>query len=300
MDGYGKMRALLATARIANVPSVLSNLGVGVLLGFVGGGDFVWPWMVSVAAVMFYVCGNFLNDWADRDWDVVNRPERALPRGMFVAGLYLWIAILGMVGGLVICALAGLVCFVVGLVLCGLIVLYTMVHKKVAWSVIPMGMCRASLPVLGFAAVSGGMDVVVFFPAMALLFYVIGLSISARNEARGGVSAGEGLAARIMLFGAGVFAAVLPIIEDVRWGWLGLVPFVVWLVMCLLKFRSPVSVHVSALLAGIPFVDWVVLLPMGLVFLEIGGMDVKFLVAVCLAPVCVILGRVLQGVAPAT
>jgi hypothetical protein len=50
----GKFFALLATARIANVPSVVSNLCVGVLLGSLGtGGDFSWPWGLMIAALLF-------------------------------------------------------------------------------------------------------------------------------------------------------------------------------------------------------------------------------------------------------
>lgn len=148
----GKIYALLATARIANVPSVVSNLGVGVLLGSLNnGGDFSWPWLLMIAAVAFYVAGNFLNDWADREWDMANRPERALPRGLFRAHHYLVFASVGMAAGMGLAALHGWRAVIVSAALAGFIVLYTKVHKRAAWSVIPMGLCRACLPVLGFA-----------------------------------------------------------------------------------------------------------------------------------------------------
>ena len=79
MKSGTKPHALLSTTRIANVPSVVSNLGVGVLLGSIdGGADFSWPWLLSLAAVLFYVSGNFLNDWADRDWDRSCRCKRRI------------------------------------------------------------------------------------------------------------------------------------------------------------------------------------------------------------------------------
>jgi 4-hydroxybenzoate polyprenyltransferase len=93
-----KIHALLATVRIANVPSVVSNLGVGILLGSIhDGSEFSWPWALMMAAVLFYVSGNFFNDWMDRDWDREKRPERALPRGMFSPKAYLMTAITGIV-----------------------------------------------------------------------------------------------------------------------------------------------------------------------------------------------------------
>ena len=53
MNRDGKLYALLATARIANVPSVVSNLGVGVLLGSLDAGEkFSWPWTLMMAAVL--------------------------------------------------------------------------------------------------------------------------------------------------------------------------------------------------------------------------------------------------------
>jgi 4-hydroxybenzoate polyprenyltransferase len=130
----GKLYALLATARIANVPSVVSNLGVGVLLGSLDtGDDFSWPWGLMIAAVLFYVSGNFLNDWADRDWDKVHRPERALPRGLFAAKAYFLTAI-GCFGiGLVITGFSGWRALAIAFVLVGLIVFSFLMMDQQVW-----------------------------------------------------------------------------------------------------------------------------------------------------------------------
>ena len=304
MNKEGKVYALLATARVANVPSVLSNLGVGVLLGCATDGvGFVWPWMLSVAAVLFYVSGNFLNDWQDREWDAEHRPERALPRGLFREGDYFKVAVGGMVVGLVIAGFYGWGALVVAAVLVGLIVLYTRVHKRVGWSVVPMGLCRACLPVLGFVAMRGGLSGQVFFPAVGLLLYVVALSMSARGESRPDVEAGERWIARGMLAGSGLFAALLPLMIMPVVGWIGLFPFFLWLGLCLTKYQSPVPAHVSALLAGIPLVDWIVIFPMALVWLRMGRVEPDggmFFLALLLAPFCFVMGRALQALAPAT
>lgn len=299
-----KIRALLATARIANVPSVVSNLSVGILLGSIhDGGDFAWPWWLMVAAVLFYVSGNFLNDWWDKDWDKENRPERALPRGMFSESAYFRVAIGGLVVGLGIAAFYGWVAFLVAGILVGLIVQYTKVHKQAAWSVIPMGLCRACLPVLGYVAMRGNLAGPVLFPAVGLFVYVLALSLSARWEARGDLPISDKWKARGLLLGSGVFAAILPIFISPSLGWIGLVPFVVWLSLCLSVFQSPVSTHVSALLAGIPLIDWILLLPLAKIWLEwerVESGEPMYLIAMFLAPSCFVLGRLLQRVAPAT
>ncbi|MGJ8634202.1 MAG: UbiA family prenyltransferase [Luteolibacter sp.] len=304
MRSDGKIYALMATGRIANVPSVVSNLGVGVLLGFAGsGGEFQWPWLLMVAGVCFYVGGNFLNDYTDREWDAEKRPERALPRGLFSPPLYLWTAGLLGVVGLGLAILYGLEAVLVSSFLVGVIVWYTLIHKRTGFSVLPMGLCRASLPVLGFVAMRGGFQGVVFFPAGALLLYIVALSLSARWESRGDIPEEKKWQARGLLVGAGVLAALLPMLMSPVSGWVGFLPFLLWLLLCLTKYRAPVPAHVSALLAGIPLVDWVVLFPVALVWLRLQRVDTgdpMFLCALLMAPVCFVLGRVLQLVSPAT
>lgn len=299
-----KIHGLLATARVANVPSVLSNLGVGVFLGSVAAdGDFEWPWLLSLAVVLFYVTGNFLNDWADRDWDREHRPERALPQGMFLARSYLVFVVVGMMVGLGIAASYGLGVGVVSVILVGLILIYTKIHKKTAFSVVPMGLCRACLPILGYLAMGESMSATVLYPALALLVYVLALSISARWESRGEIGREKKIFAWGLLVFSGLIAAGLVLVVNPMLAWLGLVPFGVWLGISLTRYRSPVSAQVSALLAGIPLVDWIILLPIALTLLgheKMGWIDPALYVGLFLAPVSFVLGRVLQRVASAT
>ena len=304
MNRKGKIYALLATARIANVPSVVSNLGVGVLLGSIeAGADFSWPWLLMIAAVLFYVAGNFFNDWADREWDAVNRPERALPRGMFSAKAYLAAAFGGAVIGLGLTAVHGFGALLVAAVLVWLIWIYTRVHKRAAWSVIPMGLCRACLPVLGYVAMRGGIAGPALFPAVGLFVYIVALSLSARWESKAEVPEGKKMLSRSLLVAAGVVPALLPLLVMPMFGWIGMIAFFLWLGLCVTKYRSPVPAHVSALLAGIPLVDWVMLLPMAMIWMKLGRVDPfdpMFSVAVFLPPAAFVLGRLLQRVAPAT
>jgi hypothetical protein len=185
----------------------------------------------------------------------------------------------------------------------GFIVLYTKIHKQAAWSVIPMGLCRACLPVLGFVGVRGGMGGSMLFPAAALLLYIIALSLSARWESKAEVPERKKLLSRLLLLGAGIVAALLPMMVMPLVGWVGMIAFFLWMLLCVTKYRSPVPAHVSALLAGIPLVDWVTLLPMALIWMQIErveAFDPMFSIAVFLPPMAFVLGRMLQRVAPAT
>lgn len=299
-----KLHALLSTARVANVPSVVSNLGVGVLLGLMfRGGGFSWPWLLTIAAILFYVGGNFLNDWMDRDWDRIHRPERALPRGQFSPQLYLGVAISSFLIGLAITFFYGQEAFLVGAVLVGLIWLYTAIHKKTPFSVIPMGLCRASLPVLGFLAVGPKFSWMILFSSAALLVYIIGLSMSARGESRPESAHDRRLFARFMLFGSGLIAVYTGVRSHPDTALLALCVFGVWMGFCLTKYRSPVPVHVSALLAGIPLIDLITLLPFAFFATELDLLETSngwFFTSLLLPPFAFVAGRLLQRLAPAT
>ena len=87
MNRSGKTHALLSTARVANIPSVVSNVWVGVVLGalmrsYAGDQPPSIPWTsaaaTTFAGILLYVGGNFLNDWMDRAWDAEHRPVSKL------------------------------------------------------------------------------------------------------------------------------------------------------------------------------------------------------------------------------
>lgn len=256
-----------------------------------------------VAGVLFYISGNFLNDWQDRHWDKEKRPERALPRGVFPAWLYLVLGVGGFVGGTVLAALYGAGVLWIAVILMVLIVTYTVIHKKTPFSVVPMGLCRACLPLMGYLSMREQLTLLAFYPALALLVYIIALSLSARWESLDTIPREKIRFSRGLLVFSGMIAAALPMMMNLMLGWIGWIPFGIWLGLSLTKFRSPVSAHVSALLAGIPWVDWIVLIPILLTLLghqKIALSDETFWIALLLAPLSFVFGRLLQRVAPAT
>lgn len=314
-----KLHALAATARLANIPSVLGNvwLGIAVASGATAGPHPEFPleraaWL-GLAGVSLYLAGNFLNDWADRDWDALHRPERALPRALFPAGFYLSVsAVCGLLG----LGLAGAVhlrCLGVALAIGICIVLYTRVHKRAAWAAIPMGLCRALLPVLGFAGFlqpdawfttpwkSGAAALTAC--AFGLWCHIAGLSLSARCESLDQPPTG---AMRIAwaLFPAAALSMLLAsrllLSLPLRFCVLGLLPYVVWVALCLACCRKPVALQVANLLAGIPLVDWIVLFPLAL-SVDAARWATPFPALCLLVPaVALSTGWLLQRLTPAT
>ncbi|MBK1825785.1 UbiA family prenyltransferase [Haloferula rosea] len=331
-----RARALLASLRIPNAPSVLSNAWFGYMLGcfYLGdrtGASTELP-LVIIAGLCLYFAGNLANDWFDRKWDATHRPERALPAGLFQPIYYLLTAAILAASGLAAAASVNLPTLGSGVAILVLIGIYTWLHKRTRWAVLPMGLCRAGLYLMGACAAmpdvwleeavnslrgsSTATSGMVFTPvdalrllwfftthALGVLIYIAGLSLAARYESTEHPPHGMVLLSRAML--------LLPLAAMSCWwmSWyplptlVGLVPFAIWLSLSLTRFRSPVPKFVSALLAGIPLIDFISCVPLAI---SLAAPDLRFveqplLVATVTIPlVAFALGRLLQRVAPAT
>ncbi len=305
---WNKLRGLAASGRIANLPSVASNVFVGIAVAAVQVDRFVdrffWQSLIILvgAATCLYLAANFLNDRVDLEWDSIHRPERALPSGLFTTRFYTGLACFFALAGLVLSALIGLKCVLISVMILCLAGIYTYWHKKSAWSVIAMGMCRALLPLLGFYAIHDELKWI--WPmAVGLFCYIVGLSMSARYEGVKNAPRRMKYASRI-LFCTAAIVIVLGTNGMMSAGYLmlyGVLPYVVWVILCVTVFGKTVSSHVSNLLAGIPLLDWIVLLPLGL------GMEWvltagNFLPIACLffPPLAFLGGKLLQRFAPAS
>lgn len=301
-------RALAASARLANVPSVAGNVFLGVALATSAGGlgtieTLLVPTTLLVwSGVFLYLAGNFLNDWADRGWDEIHRRERALPSGLFTPSTYFLAACAFGLLGLCTAAAVRPQCLVVALMIVVAIVIYTWSHKWAAWSVIPMGSCRALLPMLGFAGfgVPQGFPIALIACSIGLFFHIVGLSLSARGESM--ATAPTGLlrfskwlfpVAALSMFFATWVGLACPLDVSI----FGIFPYALWIALCLTVFRKPVHRLISNLLAGIPLVDWIVLLPLALVATAPGGLAIGCLIG---PPIAFLAGKALQRLAPAT
>jgi hypothetical protein len=338
MNRSGKIHALLSTARVANIPSVVSNVWLGVAVASYLGGwcSFSEPWAaaarLALAGVLLYVSGNFLNDWADRAWDLKNRPERALPCGLFAPGLYLGVAAACAVGGIFLSAVTSLASTAVAVVILCMIAIYTYWHKRSPWAVVAMGSCRALLPVMGAVGFSAvflgqgdwpGLQLPTgqlfeiragppFVPpysgmigacALGLFCHIAGLSLSARYEAMPHAPTHISSLARILFITAvGVisYATYQWHVDSVWFVVAGLLPYGLWTFLSLSLWRKPVSRHVSRLLAGIPLIDWMVLLPLSLPSLAVAGMPPFTAACLLIPPLAFVSALVLQRLAPAT
>jgi 4-hydroxybenzoate polyprenyltransferase len=299
MNRAGKLHALLSTARIANVPSVVCNVWVGVAAAWMmhpAGFSYWNAGRLAFAGVFLYISGNFLNDWMDRDWDRSRRPERALPSGLFTPSAYLaagvLLAVLGLALAFSVSQGAGRVA--AAIIVC--VVIYTWIHKQTAWSVIPMGLCRALLPAMGADGFSQSWNFSTL-TGLALFCYIVGLSLSARSEAVVDSSRINKFLSLVLFILAPSWVTVTwCLVDECSWKMIAaLMAYLVWIALAVSWFRKPVSRHVSALLAGIPLLDWIFLLPLLTASFSSFGLACAFI-----PPVAFISALLLQRLAPAT
>lgn len=277
-----RIRALLATARIANVPSVVCNVLTGWVIGYILtkindiSAKMVMPiWLLAITGCVLYIGGNFLNDWKDAEWDKKHRPERALPSGKFSSKTYLGIAVTLILSGFVCLLSYNFAMSVVYALITVLVICYTILHKKYRFSIWLMGACRGGLYALGMASWDNTfvldyyrhdgayllLNLLIYFPIVGMITYIAGISLLARYESSGMIHGSSKLIGSLLLLfpiltHACVWVLLDYLLENSRYLLVifGAAIFSIWTIILILKKYS-ISQKVSHLLAGIALVD---------------------------------------------
>ncbi|NRQ37246.1 UbiA family prenyltransferase [Nonomuraea sp. NN258] len=140
-----------------------------------------WNPGLAVASTLLYWAGMALNDWADRDADAVERPERPIPSGRISPGRTLALAA-GLTGaGLAAAALTGgRRGFALAGLLAGAVCAYDLGLKRTAAGPAAMAACRALDVLLG----AGGRRRA-WPTALAVGAHTYGISVLGRAEVKG-------------------------------------------------------------------------------------------------------------------
>jgi 4-hydroxybenzoate polyprenyltransferase len=322
------IRALLATARVANVPSVIVNVLTGMLMihWWTEASMSPEPRVVIgiVSACLLYISGNFLNDWYDREWDREHRPERAIPSGLIHPRSYLVTAMVMMASGAIMAWWIHASVLAVYLVISILVVSYTLCHKRHTWSIWLMGGCRAGLYLMGMMILSPNLRVLsllsqaaenpwancvmvacVLMPMVGMTCYIAGISLLARYESRAVLQPMvKWWAMALLLMPLATHATFFfLVLMTMGWencekmAWWGLLPFLFWTVRAVWQ-SCAVSGKVGRLLAGIVLVDGVYWWSSAITLhVVMGGGQATFSMIPLVALAAALL---LQKVAPAT
>lgn len=274
------MRALAELGRVSNLPTVLSNVLVGVVAALPTGQP--WPirrlMLALVACSALYLAGMILNDVADAAVDARERPHRPIPsrRVRRSDAALLVVTLFGIaLAALSICGAAALLS---GLILATTIIAYDLLHTRHVTTVALMGLCRGLVYVVAAAAVSGdagATDPTVLVLAGGLALYVVALTLLAREEAGGRLGANRWLAVALPMLPLGAAASAGNLLTVFGIAAATLLTAWLWLAARQL-FRTPPRVVSAVLrwLAGICLVDALFLATLGnpLLALLAGGL----------------------------
>ena len=251
----------LRLGRVSNLPTVWTNVLAGVVLS----GATIAPVVLSLlllAVSLLYVGGMYLNDAFDREFDVLTYPQRPIPSGAVSAQQVFIIGFLGLATGecLLIAvgygteAAHGWPIAGAGACLAATIVYYNANHKNNPYAPVLMGLCRMQVYVTAALAAGPILSEHLWWGAVMLFSYIIGLSYIARQETL----------ARLTNFWPLVFLAV-PLTYGFPGSLRDIIPaliyggFFVWVGHAVKRLargsQSEIREGVSTLIAGIAFLD---------------------------------------------
>ena len=262
------IRTVLVLGRASNLPTVWSNiLAAWLIAGF---DDWVrLPWLLP-GGTLVYIGGTALNDAFDAEFDRKYRLDRPIASGR-VSAKVVWV--LGGVSMTVGTVLLGISAnWVLALGLTGCVFLYDWLHKRWFGSVWIMGACRSLLVLCAGSPPGGWPPALVIGLAVALLFYTVGITCAARSES--GPERGAGRKWYVLL---ALPAAVVPGMTHLMgesitpWNWgaiaVASLIFAGWLFFGISRLRvvgggkERIGRCVSCLLAGMPLVDMLFVVP---------------------------------------
>ena len=210
------MTTLRDLAELVRAPAALSVPG-DTLAGAASAG---WPAgrrtaLLPVASVSLYWAGMALNDWADRDLDAVERPERPIPSGRVAPRTALVLASGLTVTGVGVAAVAGgPAAAAVATVLAGAVWAYDLSAKSGPGSTAVMASTRGLDVLLGASA--GGVPALgrALAPAALLVAHTASVTALSRGEVHGTSPA----TARGAVGVTALVACVVPVLAAARAG----------------------------------------------------------------------------------
>jgi 4-hydroxybenzoate polyprenyltransferase len=248
------MRSYVELMRLSNLPTVVTNVLVGLCAGYMAAASphvlpdaappepqVLWQLLMTqrgllvvLAVGCFYAMGMVLNDVSDRELDRIERPDRPLPAGRITVRAAVVLAIvLTLLGMMLLALLPQPHTFAWGAVLVTAIAVYNVLHQRFVGSIVVMGLCRA---LVYFVAAS--ISTAVHEPAwwmLVLIFalipgvYTAALTLMARleNERLIGRRRWAAAAMPVIVLSAVVF--VTPRGINILWAGVAAVALLVWL-----------------------------------------------------------------------
>lgn len=171
-------------SRLSNIPTVLTNVLVGCAIGASGQTiPIATIALVTSAMMLMYIAGMALNDFVDTETDRVERPERPIPSGRIRRRGALIFTIICFCLSITLMSFQTLPSLILTLALMACIVLYDLIHKKLASSAVLMGLCRGLVYLAAAAAIVWPVSwKIALTLAFVITVYILLLTMIARGE----------------------------------------------------------------------------------------------------------------------
>lgn len=183
-----RFRALAELLRLPNVFTALADVAMGFLVTHTSSGPAAQFALLAAASACLYLSGMVLNDYFDRDVDLIERPVRPIPSGRITPGfarsLGWGLLIAGVAGGWTAGMLAASVrSGLVATLLAGMVVSYDSLLKRTPLGPLAMGSCRLLNVLLGMSAAAEPFAAMHWVIASGIGVYIVGVTWFARTEA---------------------------------------------------------------------------------------------------------------------
>jgi 4-hydroxybenzoate polyprenyltransferase len=198
MPTFGqKFLALLATGRVANLPTVWSNVFIGYFLlnshySALSSEFFPSLGLGLLSTSLLYLGGCVLGDYRDAEFDTLQRPNRPIPQGILKLNTVKWVAIISLVSGFLLGCLtltnpAHLLPLALLSLLSLAIISYAISHKKNRrFALINMALCRSLLILFACSLAVIELSVTHIVIAISIGLYTFFLSSVAATESTPG------------------------------------------------------------------------------------------------------------------
>lgn len=218
--------------------------------------------ILLISLTFFYLGGMYLNDAFDAEIDAAERPERPIPSGQVSLSTVFTLGFGMLTLGIVTAIYAGTTsthglgwqAVLAPLALAGCITYYNWNHKGNPLSPLVMGACRMLVYITAGAVIVQSVPAGLYFGAIILLCYLIGLTFAAKQENLNQITNLWPLA-----FLVAPFVYALLVLHVDQTGGVILAIFFIWVLYALshLVFPSRINVPraVVSLLAGICLLD---------------------------------------------
>ncbi|MDQ3539858.1 MAG: UbiA family prenyltransferase [Chloroflexota bacterium] len=253
-------RAHLALARVSNTPTVVSNVLAGTALATTLAFDGVIV-LLTLAMVLFYTAGMYLNDIFDRDIDRQHRPDRPLPSGAVSVPVAAGVTVALFALGLGLLAFTSREAFISGVVVVLVIIVYDAWHKANPIGPFVMATTRSLVYITAFLVYSANVSADLVVWSSLMLLYVAGLTSIAKTETGpAGVKYWPFVA--ILVPAAYAMASISTI-----GGTVAILAFLGWVVyaasFAYVSARRSIGGAITRLIAGISLLDAMVLATQG-------------------------------------